>query len=141
MSLWFTDVKESKHVIIYFEEIFLPTFPLGGRLELRLELWLKDLVEKLRVLVLEADRLLALGLLVISSLLTADIFDWLLVLAGDCGALFGLVLPLKRLLVFPEEEDSDPARLRLRPVRGMVLSPFTPPAPLRLSPLSKEKQS
>lgn len=70
-------------MFIYGEEIFRPTFPLGGRLELRLAAWLKDLVEKLRVLVLEADRLLALGLLVISNLLTAEIFDWLLVLAGD----------------------------------------------------------
>lgn len=117
-------------------------FPFGGRLELRLVVWLKDLVEKLRVLVLEADRLLALGLLVISSLLTAEIFDWLLVLAGDCGALLGLQLPLNpRLPLFPLGEDTDPARVRLRPVRGMVLSPLTPPPPLRLSPLSREKQS
>lgn len=119
------------------------TFPLGGRLELRLEAWLNDLVEKLRVLVLEADRLLAFGLLVISSLLTADIFDWLLVLAGDCGALLdpGLALKLK-LQIFPVGEDTDPARVRLRPVRGMVLSPFTPPPPpLRLPSLSREKHS
>ncbi len=97
-------------------------------------------MEKLRVLVLEADRLLALGLLVISNLLTAEIFDWPLVLAGDCGALLGPGLALKLgLLVFPVGEDTDPARVRLRPVRGMVLSPFTPPPPpppppLRLPP-------
>lgn len=118
------------------------TFPLGGRLELRLEVWLRDLVEKLSVLVLEAERLLALGLLVISSLLTAEIFDWPLVLAGDCGALLGPRLPLRLgLVMFAVGEDTDPARVRLRPVRGMVLSPLTPPPPLRLSPLSREKQS
>lgn len=111
---------------------------MGGRLELRLLAWLRDLVEKLSVLVLEADRLLALGLLVISSLLTADIFDWLLVLAGDCGApLDPFRLPL---LVFPFGEARDPARVRLRPVRGMVLSPLTPPT-CRLPSLSREKQS
>lgn len=122
-------------------EIFLPTFPLGGRLELRLVVWLRDLVEKLRVLVLEADRLLALGLLVINSLLTAEIFDWLLVLAGVCGALLdpGLALRLG-LLVFPVGDDTDPARVRLRPIRGMVLSPLAPP-PRRLPSLSREKQS
>lgn len=114
------------------------TFPFGGRLELRLVAWLKDLVEKLRVLVLEADRLLVLGLLVISSLLTAEIFDPLLVLAGDCGALFEPELLLKELVLAPGE-DTDPARVRLRPVRGMV-SPLAPP-PRRLSPLSREKQS
>lgn len=129
----------------YWFEKWLLTFPLGGRLELRLAAWLKDLVEKLRVFVLEADRLLALGLLVISSLLTAEIFDWLLVLAGDCGALLGLGLVLKLgLLVFPVGEETEPARVRLRPVRGMVLSPLSPPpppVPLRLPPLSREKQS
>lgn len=130
-------------MFIYSIEIFLPTFPLGGRLELRLAAWLKDLVEKLRVLVLEADTLLPLGLLVISSLLTADIFDWLLVLAGDCGALLAPGLALKLgLLIFPVGEDTDPARVRLRPVRGVVLSPLTPPPPpLRLPSLSREKQS
>jgi len=50
-----------------------PTFALGGRLELRLKACGRDLVEILRVLVLEADRLLDLGLLAISSLLTAEI--------------------------------------------------------------------
>lgn len=124
------------------------TFPLGGRLELRPPAWLRDLVEKLRVLVLEAERLLALGLLVISSLLTADIFDGLPVLEGDCGALLSpeprTVLPLFPAAVGEEEEETDPARVRLRPVRGMVLSPLTPPPPpphLRLPSLSREKQS
>lgn len=120
--------------------MFLPTFPIGGRLELRLEAWLKDLVEKLSVLVLDEDRLLVLGLLVISSLLTAEIFDWPLDLAGDCGALLGPALK-PGLPAFPVGEDTDPARVRLRPVRGRVLSPFTPPPPLRLPPLSREKQS
>lgn len=115
------------------------TFPLGGRLELRLPAWLSDLVEKLSVLVLEADRLLALGPLVISSLLTAEIFDWPLLLAGDCGALLEPGVALK-LWLFPVGEDSDPARVRLRPVRGAVPSPLAPP-PLRLSALSREKQS
>lgn len=119
--------------------MFLPTFPFGGRLELRLLAWLRDLVEKLRVLVLDVDRLLAFGLLVISSLLTADIFDWLLVLAGDCGALLDPP-PRLGLLLFPLGEDTDPLRVRLRPVRGMVLSPFTPPT-RRLPSLSREKQS
>lgn len=119
-------------------EMFFPTFPFGGRLELRLEAWLRDLVEKLRVLVLDVDRLLAFGLLVISSLLTADIFDWLLVLAGDCGAL--LDPPRPGLLLFPLGEDTVPLRVRLRPVRGMVLSPLTPPT-RRLPSLSREKQS
>lgn len=130
-------------VFICSQEVFVPTFPLGGRLELRLEAWLKDLVEKLRVLVLDADRLLVLGLLLISSLLTAEIFDGPLVLAGDCGALLGPGPPLKLgLLTFPLGEDTDPARVRLRPVRGMVLSPLTStPPPLRPPPLSREKQS
>lgn len=96
-------------------------------------------MEKLRVLVLDEDRLRALGLLVIRSLLTADILDWPLVLAGDCGALLGPGPPLKPLM-FPKGEDPDPARVLLRPVRGMVLSPFTSP-PLTLPPLSREKQS
>lgn len=114
------------------------TFPLGGRLELRLLIWLRDLVEKLRVLVLEAERLLPLGLLVISSLLTADILDGLLVLEGDCGALLS---PEPGTAV--EVEDTDPALVRLRPVRAMVLSPFAPPLPpnRRLPSLSREKQS
>lgn len=122
-----------------------PTFPLGGRLELRPLTWLRDLVEKLRVLVLEVERLRPLGLLVISSLLTADIFDGLLVLEGDCGALLS---PEPRTTVAAaveeeEEEETDPARVRLRPVRGMVLSPLAPPLPphLRLPSLSREKQS
>lgn len=125
------------------KKYFSPTLPFGGRLELRPAAWLSDLVEKLRVLVLEAERLLPLGLLVISSLLTADIFDWLLVLDGDCGALLRPGLALRMgLLLFPVGEETDPARVRLRPVRGMVLSPLTPPAPpLRLPSLSREKQS
>lgn len=118
--------------------MFFPTFPFGGRLELRLVAWLRDLVEKLSVLVLDVDRLLALGLLVISSLLTADIFDWLLALAGDCGALLDTLRV--GLLVFPLGEDTDPLRVRLRPVRGMVLSPLPPPT-RRLPSLSREKQS
>lgn len=106
----------------------------------------RDLVEILRVLVLEADRLLDLGLLAISSLLTAEIFDWLLPFAGDCGALHVPVTEMKPapllLLVCPCGEEMDPARVRLRPVRGMVLSPFTPPPPpFRPPPLSREKQS
>ena len=100
--------------------------PLGGRLELRLTAWGRDLVEKLRVLVLEVDRLRALGL-AISSLLTAEIFDGPDL--GDCGETTTAPPP------FPldEEEERDPARVRLRPLLGM--------APLRLSPLSREKQS
>lgn len=92
-------------------------------------------MEKLSVLVLEAERLLPLGL-VISSLLTAEILDWLLALAGDWGALLDPGLGVKVVLVL---EDSDPPRVRLRPVRGKVLSPLAPA--LRLSPLSKDKQS
>lgn len=111
---------------------------MGGRLELRLLVWLKDLVEKLSVFVLEEERLLPLGL-VISSLLTAEIFDWLLALAGDWGALLDPGIGLKFGLVVAVLEDSDPPRVRLRPVLGIVLSPLA--AVLRLSPLSRDKQS
>lgn len=81
---------------------------------------------------LEVERLLPLGLLVISSLLTADILDGLLVLEGDCGALLSPGLRAVAAAAAVEEEETDPARVRLRPVRGMVLSPLA---------LSREKQS
>lgn len=114
---------------------------MGGRLELRLTDWGRDLVEKLSVLVLEADRLRVLGL-AIRSLLTAEILDWLDL--GDWGALPGL---LPEPFPLGEEDDNELPRVRLRPVRGMVQSPLPPPAAtfqpreLKASPLSKERQS
>ena len=52
-------------------------FPLGGRLELWPTDCGRDLVEKLRVLVVEVDRLLRDLGLASRSLLTAEILDWL----------------------------------------------------------------
>lgn len=85
-------------------------FPLGGRLELWPTDCGRDLVEKLRVLVVEVDRLRALGL-ARSSLLTAEILDWLAL--GEAPA-DGVALQLGG--------EAPVLRPRLRPARGMVLS-------------------
>ena len=119
---------------------------LAGGLALRLKAWGRDLVEMLRVLVLEDDKLLALGPLAISSLLTAEILDWPPPFAGDCGALQVPGTETKQEPPPPPPcpcgVETEPARERLRPLRGMVLSPLAPPPPpFRLPPLSREKQS
>lgn len=107
-------------------------FPLGGRLELCPTDCGRDLVEKLRVLVVEAERLRALGL-ARRSLLTAEIFDWpaLGEAPADCEA---------QELVGEDMAE----RFRVLPVLGMVLS--LPECILeltedRLSALSRDRHS
>lgn len=108
-------------------------FPLGGRLELWPTDCGRDLVEKLRVLVVEVDRLLRDLGLASRSLLTAEILDWLAL--GEAPADW----------VMPQLGGEAPVlRPRLLPVRGMVLSLLACMRELtddRLSALSKDKHS
>ena len=107
-------------------------FPPGGGPELWPTACGRDLVEKLRVLVVEVDRLRALGL-ARSSLLTAEILDWLALgeAPADC--------------VGPGLVGEAPAlRPGLLPVRGIVLSLPACSRELmedRLSALSSERHS
>lgn len=112
-------------------------FPLGGKLELWPTDCGRDLVEKLRVLVAEVDRLRALGL-ASSSLLTAEILDWLAL--GKAPADWG------RLQVGGEAPAVTAPAFRpgLLPARGMVLSLAVFIRELmedRLSALSSERHS
>jgi hypothetical protein len=108
-------------------------FPPGGRLELWPTDCGRDLVEKLSVLVVEVDRLRALGL-ASRSLLTAEILDWLAL--GEAPTDW----------VVPQLRGEAPVLLRprLRPARGMVLSLPTGIRELmedRLSALSSDRHS
>lgn len=87
-------------------------------------------MEKLRVLVLEVERLRDLGL-AMRSLVTAEILDWLDL--GDCVTL--------ELQFGPLVGEETELRVKLLPTRGMVLSLTTAaldPTSIRLSPLSRE---